>query len=149
MPACSLAFWNFEGSLWGKCLWFTLYLPATSPKWRVWNMLEVTTHKLDVWWAEHETGKKWKISKFYLCWSAFDCNSLKTSRYRKAAGGDMDKKITGRKLHQNQFIARETVVYIPATNSGPLEMSEALVSGHIPSSWQILIITLSLYYLDL
>lgn len=79
-------------------------------------------------------GKKGKMKKFFLCWSVFDCNSFKTSRYRQAAGRHMEKKITGRKLHQNQFIARESGVYIPVTNSEPLETSEALASGHIPRS---------------
>lgn len=73
--------------------------------------------------------------KFFLRWSVFDCNYLKTSRYRKAAGRHMEKKIkSGRKLHQNQIIARESGVYIPATNSEPLEMSEPLAPGLIPSS---------------
>lgn len=82
--------------------------------------------------------------------SAFDYYSLKSSRCRKACGWQMEQKIrTGRKLHQNQFIARESGFYIPATNNEPLKISKASASGHSPSSWWRLIITLSVYYLDL
>lgn len=67
--------------------------------------------------------------------SGFDCYPLKRSRYRKTSGRQMEQKITtGRKLHQNQFIASESGFYIPATNNEPLEVAKASASGHSPSS---------------
>lgn len=96
------------------------------------------------------TGKKKNKKGLQVLKNAFDCYTLKRSRYRKACGRQMEQKIrTGRKLHQNQFIGRESGFYIPATNNEPLEMAKASASGHSPSSWKRLIITLSVYYLDL
>ena len=81
------------------------------------------------------TGKKKTKKGLQMLKSAFDCYPLKRSRYTKVCGRQMEQKIrTGRKLHQKQFIARESGVYIPATNNEPLEMAKASASGHSPSS---------------
>lgn len=81
------------------------------------------------------TGKKKNKEGLQMLKSAFDYYSLKSSRCRKACGWQMEQKIrTGRKLHQNQFIARESGFYIPATNNEPLKISKASASGHSPSS---------------
>lgn len=55
VPACSLTFRDFGELLWMKCLWFALCLPTISPKGRVWNMLELITHKLRCL-----MGRKWE-----------------------------------------------------------------------------------------
>lgn len=61
----------------------------------------------------------------------------------------MEQKIRSEgKLHHNQFIAKESGVYVPAPNNKPLEKAKALAPGHSPSSWLLHYLFIILTYIS-